>query len=503
MAVQIGSGADSNPRFDLWLVTDPKVDLSMMLNLLGFASLTDEFETAKIFSDNVLSLVSIPLLQVTISQLGEPKQGVKRKYGVENLAFMVELDDFSLPTANPVVQMENMKLTFERRRPATKDGKSNPTVQGQATMTIKGVTADLTFDMDPERRTAEAFMSDVGTTEIDNSVLVKVTFPGRAVSFADVVTHFAGDVDLITNITDTVPKVIKDVVLGVLGFVSYREISFEAIKVKADATNPSNNKQKWEMSKLVISIVLAKDVVKKLNEALDGKLTFDAPNLTLTMLNPSDKQNREWNIFLNGYIILGGTFNELQANFFKPPPALTTVPTDFGFTLECGVNGGRGLRIGELLMQLADTTMSAAGVDIKASLPDALRNVAESVDIRAIRVSFTEDLTTKKYRVKILEAVIEVARDPLVIIENYELSDIVLHFTHSTGVNTTPTGGVVGGTRPPVRKDTTVSIDGKLKVCLHKFCLASFLTSFHSSAPNIHSQHLFATALQQVLGLSP
>lgn len=469
--MQIGVGADENPRFDLWLVTEPDTNLLLLLSKLGFENLFGDLEKSAVFTD-ALALVSVPLTQITISSLGSGPNS-KAKYGMEKLALMVEVDTFYIPSkSDAILTMENIQLVLERQSPARTGGTPTIKVFGEATMIIGDYEAELLFAVDPGRRKAEAFLNDeveefqaLGPSQ--NNILLRLTFPGKTPSFGDILTHLAGDAVLLTDITATVPTLIKDVFIDVLNFIEYREITIE---ISRTSTKP----QKWKIDKVEISVLLGRKVVTKLNEALDGKLNFDAPTLTVTVLNPSDKLNREWNIFISGYVVLAGTLVEVQANFFKPPVGMTHIASEFGFTIECGVTGGPGLPVGEILLELAGDAISESTVS--SAVPETLRDVIKSVDVSAIRVSFSEDLTTRKYKIKWLEAVINVAQDDkLVIVEDYAISDIILHVTHSTGLGAEPVPGANGSIVPP-GKNTSITLDGQIQVQISLYKFGEMLT---------------------------
>lgn len=459
-AVQIGTGADENPRFDFWLVTEPDTNLFALLSHLGLDDVFQDLDKGAIFTD-ALALVSVPLTQITVSSVGSKPRTSSSKYGIEKCAFMVEVDTFHIPNkVDAVITMENIQLIFERQNPSQVGGTPTVKVFGQATMMIGDVEAELIFAADPGRRKAEAFLSDkmeefqaLGPSQ--NHILLQITFPGKTPSFGDILSHLVGDIGVVQDITDVVPSLIKEVFMEVLNFVEYREITVEVSKT---STTP----QKWKIGEITISVMLGRDVVKKLNDALDGIISFEAPSLTVTILNPADKMTREWNVFISGYGVLVGTLVEIQASFFKPPEGLKNMPTGFGLTIECGVTGGPGVPVGEILLDLAGAAISQSTITV--AVPETLRDIVESVEVSAIRLSFTEDLATRKYKVKWLEAVINVARDEtLVIVDDYAISDILLHITHSTGVGM---GSVLNpnGAVAPAVKNTTITLDGKLKV---------------------------------------
>ena len=222
--------------------------------------------------------------------------------------------------------------------------------------------------------------------------------------------------------------------------------------------------KKWSITKLLLEVDIGEGLEEKLN-VFDGKLKFQAPTLTLMVLNPNDKPNRTWNINIQCYVPIPGALTEVNTNFFLPPPGLRFNPGEFSLELDFDTLGQGGAKVGELVVYFADQTLEATGIDPSAVLPAELRDAISSIEVSAASVSFTDvstDPSTSTYKLRWLEAMIKAGLEPWKIVEDFELSDILVHFSHNTGAYR-PTPGM----QPPLRS-TNISIGGNLKVCLHQ-----------------------------------
>ncbi|KAI5805245.1 hypothetical protein EDC01DRAFT_758109 [Geopyxis carbonaria] len=357
--------------------------------------------------------------------------------------------------------MEDLQLMLEYQAPPVKNSSGNIRAFGSATLIIAGFGAQLTFAVDPASQNLETFLSDKEPTTVaaQQEVIINVDFGDTAPSLKDILQKLAGDNEIVSQITGALPKPLVDALNGLLDFLEYREI-------EVTVSRPASS-QKWQVSNIHVSVNMGMDVVSKLNDVFDGTMVLENPVLAVTIMDPGKKDQMEWHIYLSSDVIIRGVMCEVRASFFDPPPGIATLSSEFGLEIECGVLGGsRGLKLGDLVLQFAGSTVEATGLNIGLEVPQVFRDAISSVDVRAIRVIFSEDPVTKRNKVKWLEAIIEVAREPLKIIDNFELSDILLHFTHNTGL---PKSAI--GVMPNV-KSIAIALDGNLKLGSHKLSAA-------------------------------
>jgi hypothetical protein len=474
VVIQVSLADNYQTRFDIWGVCDNGITLADMLRVLGFDHLTEEFEAARVFADT-LSHVGVPFLRVTIAKADPYSKSAK--LGVEQLAFVVNISDVNIPShENPILALEGLQITLEHQSPMSKDKIGGIKVDGTATLNIGGINALITFEVNPGRKDLETFVSDEAADIIDGGndtktttsskgfrgdVELSIEFDGDAPSFKDIMSHFAGSLEedgILGEMMESVPTPLADVIKGILGFVEYKQVSVTVSRT-ADT-------QKWAVSRLYLEVEIGGDLIAKLNDVFKGKMRMEEPVLAFTILNPSDKLTCTWNINVSGSMVILGVLTEVRTNFFQPPAGLQANPAEFGLEIDFGDTGGNGLKLGEIFMHFTEAALEETGLDIAAVIPEDLRDAISSIDVRAIRVGFTDispEPSKSNFKLKSVEAVIEAAKEPWKIIDDFEITDILLHFTHNTGAFRE-----VASLGPPV-KSTDISLEGKLEVRSHQY----------------------------------